>query len=130
MNKEKKMKRVLARFVSVLAIVTVLAAVSLAEKKRATVVLDNDTLVNGTLVKAGSYQAQFDFKTDTLSLIKESGKVVATAPGTITDRPQKALQTQIVTDLEGGGLVMTSITFSGDHRTIMIAGGKSATVDR
>jgi hypothetical protein len=113
------------------ALVAVIAGAALAEKKKATVVLDKDTVVNGTIVKKGTYNAQFDFKTDTLSFMKESGKVVATAPGTVEDRANKAPQTKIETNLEGDNQVMTSITFSGDHRTIMIGGGaKAASGDR
>jgi len=125
-DKEEEMRRSIAQFVAVFAVVAMVAVAALAEKKSATVVLDNDTIVNGTTVKAGTYKAQFDFKTDTLSLMKENGKVVATAPGTIQDRPAKADHTQIVTDLQGKDQVMTSITFSGDHRTIMITGGPKA----
>src|SRR5260370_614453 len=130
-DKEEKMKRFLVQFVAVLAVVGMVMAAALAEKKRATGMLDKDTIVNGTLVKAGTYNAQFDFKTDTLSLAKESGKVIATAPGTVESPPHKADQTKIETDLEGSEQVMTRITFSGDHRTITIAGGaKSAAGDR
>ena len=120
------MRRFLAQCLAMVALVAVVAGAALAEKKKATVVFDKDTVVNGTLVKAGTYNAQFDFKTDTLSLMKESGKVVATAPGTVEDRTNKAAQTKIETDLEGNNQIMTSITFSGDHRTIMIAGGAKA----
>jgi len=120
------MRRFLAQCLALVALIAVIAGSALADKKKATVVFDKDIIVNGTLVKAGTYNAQFDFKTDTLSLMKESGKVVATAPGTVEDRANKAAQTKIVTDLEGDNQVMTSITFSGDHRTIMIAGGAKA----
>ena len=120
------MRRFLDECLAMVALVAVIAGSALADKKKATVVFDKDIVVNGTLVKAGTYNAQFDFKTDTLSLMKESGKVVATAPGTVEDRANKAAQTKIVTDLEGDNQVMTSITFSGDHRTITIAGGAKA----
>ena len=120
------MRRFLAQCLALVALIAVIAGSALADKKKATVVFDKDIIVNGTLVKAGTYNAQFDFKTDTLSLMKESGKVVATAPGTVEDRANKAAQTKIVTDLEGDNQVMTSITFSGDHRTITIAGGAKA----
>jgi hypothetical protein len=113
------------------ALVAVIAAAALADKKKTTIIIDKDVIVNGTLVKAGTYNAQFDFKTDTLSVMKESGKVVATAPGTVEDRTHKAEQTEIETDLDGNNQVMTSITFSGDRRTIMIGGAaKSAGGDR
>ena len=125
------MRRVTAQFVALLAVVTLVAAAALAEKKRAEIVLDKDVVVNGTLVKAGTYKAQFDFKTDTLSVMKETGKVVATAHGTVEERQAKAPQTQVVTDLDGSNQVMTSITFSGDHRTIVLASGaKSAGGDQ
>jgi hypothetical protein len=113
------------------ALIAVIAAAVLADKKRTTVIFDKDVIVNGTLVKAGTYNAQFDFKTDTLSVMKESGKVVATATGTVEDRTHKAAQTEIETDLQGNNQVVTSITFSGDHRTILIGGAtKSAGGDR
>jgi hypothetical protein len=101
-------------------------AAALAEKKKDTVVLDKNTMVNGTLVKAGTYRAQFDFKTDVLSIMKEDGKLVATAPGKIEALPRKSEQTKIVTETTGDDQVMTSITFSGDNRAITIGGGAAA----
>lgn len=119
------MRRFLAQLIAVLAAIVMVTAAALAEKKKDTVVLDKDTMVNGTVVKAGTYRAQFDFKTDILSIMKQDGKVMATAPGKIEALPRKLDQTQIVTENTGADQVLTSITFSGDNRAITIGGGEA-----
>jgi len=119
------MRKLPAKFIAIVFVAILASAVALAEKKRDTIVLDKDTMVSGTLVKAGTYQAQFDFKTDTLSIMKESGKVVATAAGKLEARPHKSDQTRIETNVEGSDQILTSITSSGDNHTIMIGGGEA-----
>jgi hypothetical protein len=119
------MKRFLAQFTALLAAVVMVTAAAMAEKKKDTVVLEKNTMVNGVLVKAGTYRAQFDFKTDLLSLMRQDGKVIATAPGKIEALPRKSEQTKIVTEAAGSDQVLQSITFSGDNRTIMIAGSEA-----
>ena len=58
------MTKQLSRIVVGLTLLAMTAAIALADRKSDTVTFEKDTMVNGTLVKSGTYKVQFDYKTE------------------------------------------------------------------
>ncbi len=83
--------------------------------KTKSVTFASDVTVNGTLVKAGSYDVKFDEETGDLSIMKDR-KVVANATASLKERTTKARRTEIVT--RNNELVRLS--FSGERQDIVL----------
>ena len=116
------MTKVLRRFAIGLAVFALTAVIALADRKSDTVTFEKDTMVNGTLVKSGTYKVQFDYKTNELSVIKYT-KPIATAPGHVEQAERKASRTLLMTSDKDNTTVMTAITFGGDNRTVIVDTG-------
>src|SRR2546429_9524257 len=84
-----------------LASISILAAAK-DKVKTDTVMFESDTMVNGTLVKAGEYQVKFDEQTGELAISKD-GKVKAKTTAQLQSRSDKAKRTAIRT-LEKGSV--------------------------
>ena len=116
------MTKQLSRIVVGLTLLAMTAAIALADRKSDTVTFEKDTMVNGTLVKSGTYKVQFDYKTNELSVIKYT-KPIATAPGRVEQADRKASRTMLTTTDKDNTTVMTGITFGGDDRRIVVEAG-------
>src|SRR5262252_358598 len=113
------MTKTLSRIVIGLTVLAMFAAIAFADRKSDTVTFEKDTMVNGTLVKSGTYKVQFDYKTSELAVIKDT-RPVATAPGRVEQTDRKALRTVLLTTDHDNTTVMTAITFGGDNRKIVV----------
>jgi hypothetical protein len=120
------MTKSLYRIVIGLTVLAMTAAIALADRKSDTVTFEKDTMVNGTLVKSGTYRVQFDYKTSELAVIKDT-KPIATAPGRIEQTDRKASRTVLLTTDHDNTTVMTAITFGGDNRRIVVEAGAGQT---
>jgi len=118
------MKHFLSKVVAVIAFCALAGSIALAEHKRTTVTFENNTMVSGTMIKAGTYQLVFDSKTSQLSIKKEDGKTIATAVGHLEQRPEKVERTEIDTVTSGDTAVLNSIQFAGQRQAVVI--GNSA----
>ena len=118
------MKHFLSVSIGVLAVCALAGSIALAEHKRSTFTFENNVMVSGTLVKAGTYDLVFDSKTDQLKL-ERNGKTVATAVGHLEERTQKAERTRVDTVTSGDTLVLTSIQFSGQRQAVVIPNSAS-----
>jgi len=108
------------------ALLAMTAAITLADRKSDTVTFEKDTIVNGTLVKSGTYKVQFDYKTNELSVIKYT-KPIVTAQGRVEQADRKASRTVLMTTDKDSATVMTAITFGGDNRRIIVEAGSAQT---
>ena len=120
------MTKTLSRIVIGLTVLAMTAAIALADRKSDTVTFEKDTMVNGTLVKSGTYKVQFDYKTNELAVIKYT-KPIATAPGRVEQADRKASRTMLLTTDQNNTTVMTGITFGGDNRKITVEAGAAQT---
>jgi len=120
------MTKTIGRVVIGLTVLALTAAIAFADRKSDTVTFEKDTMVNGTMVKSGTYKVQFDYKTNELSVIKYT-KPIATAPGRVEQAERKASRTTLMTTDRDNTTIMTAITFSGDNRKIIIRPGTAQT---
>lgn len=79
----------------------------------------SDTTVNGTLVKAGTYQLNYDAQTGAIE-VKKGGKVVATATARAEQRDKKASDTVLRTISKDNGVELIGITFGGSDQNLVI----------
>ena len=97
---------------------------SKGEKKNVT--FPEDVTVNGTMIKAGDYQVQFDETTGELAILKD-GKVKAKTAAHVEPRSTKAKDTAVRTRDEGGMAQLIGLTFSGSSEDVIVSGAGSAT---
>jgi hypothetical protein len=120
------MNKTASRIVIGLTLLAMTAAIAFADRKSDTVTFEKDTVVNGTMVKSGTYKVLFDYKTNELSVIKYT-KPIATAPCRVEQGDRKAGRTTLLTTDKDNTTVMTAITFGGDKRTIVVESGSGQT---
>src|SRR5437660_8105978 len=80
--------------------------------KTETVTFSQDTMVNGTLVKAGEYQVKFNEQTSELAILK-GGKVKAKTTAQLQPRNAKAKNTAVRILDKGGVAELIAVTFGG-----------------
>jgi hypothetical protein len=117
------MKRFM-KAIFVALVITALASISAmagdkgkVEKKMVT--FTEDTMVNGTLIKAGEYEVKFDDSTGELSVIK-NGKVKAKTVAHYEARSGKAKDTALRTIEAGGNVELKGITFGGSDQDVIV----------
>lgn len=124
------MKRFITGLVCALAIALV-ASLGVAAKdktKKKTVEFTQDVMVNGTLLKAGTYDVKFNEETGELSVIK-NGKVKATTTAHLEQRSSEAKDTAVLIVNTGGAVAeLRGITFGGSNQNVIVgsSGGSSS----
>lgn len=113
-----------ALMICALASIGVLAAAK-DKVKTETVTFAQDTMVNGTLVKAGEYQVKFNEQTSELSILKD-GKVKAKVAAQFQARSNKAKNTSITTLDKGGVYELLGVTFGGTNQDVVVGGSGGA----
>jgi hypothetical protein len=113
-----------ALMICALASITVFA-VAKDKVKTETVTFAQDTMVNGTLVKAGEYQVKFNEQTSELSILKE-GKVKAKVAAQFQARNDKAKNTTVRTLDKGGVYELIGVTFEGTSQDVVVGGSGGA----
>lgn len=84
-----------------------------------TISFSDNTIVHGTVVKKGDYQAKFDEQTNEFEIMNGS-HVVATAKATEESLNHKAEETTYDLHASDAGPVLTEVTFGGDHYKIKV----------
>jgi hypothetical protein len=113
-----------ALMICALASIAVFAAKD--KVKTDSVTFTQDTMVNGTLVKAGDYQVKFNEQTGELSILKD-GKVKAKTTAQLQSRTEKARNTSVRTLEKGGTVELIGITFGGSTQEVVV-GASNGTV--
>ena len=93
--------------------------------KAETVTFTEDTMVNGTLVKAGEYQIKFNEQTGELSILKD-GKVKAKTTAQLKARNEKARDTAVKTLDKGGVAELIGFSFGGSKQDLVVGAGSGA----
>ena len=114
-------RTLVALVICALATFSALAGIKVS-KVKTTVTFAQDTRVNGTMVKAGSYNLELDKETGELA-IKKGDKVVATAHGRLVTRANKARETELRT--VGNELVAVSIAGLNQDGVLKESGGST-----
>ncbi len=118
------MKRFIQTFACALAI-ALIASLGVAAKdktKKKTVEFTQDVTVNGTVLKAGTYDVKFNEETGELSIIKD-GKVKATTTAHLEARSNEAKDTAVILANTGGAVAeFKGITFGGSNQNVVVGG--------
>jgi len=120
------MKSILNRIVLVLVVGALTCVAAFAKVHKHDLTFENDTKVNGTLVKKGTYQVKFDDKTGQLSIVK-NGKVVAQAMTKLEQREKKAGDFQVRSMGSGDDSQLVGVTFGGSDKDVVISGNAGST---
>ena len=117
------MKRFIQTFACALAIALV-ASLGVAAKdktKKKTVEFTQDVMVNGTVVKAGTYDVKFNEETGELSIVKD-GKVKATTAAHLEARSNEAKDTALIIASTGGVAELRGVAFGGSNQNVVVGG--------
>lgn len=119
--KGKNMRKFLNRIVLALAACAMTGAMALAaEVKTREVTLPQDVMINGTLIKQGTYKMKFDEQTGELSFIKNKA-VVAKTTARLEQRQRRAADLEFGLDPQAdSSKALRSITFAGDKQRLVI----------
>jgi len=93
--------------------------------RKETVTLLKDVTVNGTLIKAGTYDIRFDEKTGELAILKD-GKVKAKANMRSEERSDKAQITAVRTTKNGDIAELIGVTFAGSTQNLVLSSNSGA----
>jgi hypothetical protein len=123
------MKSFMKSTVVALAMVALVALSAFAAGKdkvrKETVTLLSDVTVNGTLLKAGTYDIKFDDKTGELEILRD-GKVKAKANMRSEDRSDKAQITAVRTAKNGEIAELIGVTSAGSTQNLVLSGNSGA----
>jgi len=107
------------------ALASIAAAAGKDKVRTETVKFASDIMVNGTLVKAGSYQIKFNEQTGELSILKD-GKVKAKTTAQLQARNEKARDTAVKTLDKGGVAELIGFSFGGSKQDLVVGAGSGA----
>jgi len=108
-----------ALLICALASISIFAAAK-NKVKTETVTFASDTMVNGTLVKAGEYQIKFNEQSGELSILKD-GKVKAKTTAQLQPRSEKARDTALRTQTKGSVAELIGVTFGGSKQDVVVS---------
>jgi len=118
------MRSIVNRMVVVLVVGALTSVVALAKVQKHQVTFENDTKVNGTLVKKGTYDLKFDDQTNQLSIVK-NGKTIAQAMTRFEQRDKKAGDFQLRSSGSGDECQLIGVTFGGSDKNVLVTNGAS-----
>ena len=122
------MIKLVDRLVVMVLVGAIASGVALAKEIKKQVTFSDPVVVNGTLVKKGTYDAVFNDQTNELSIVK-GGKVVASAPAQLEKRAGRDRAIYETRDKEGdsNNAVLVSVTLKdGNQATIVNSGNGNA----
>jgi len=120
------MKSIVTRIVIVLVVGALTSVVALAKVQKHKVTFENDTKVNGTLVKKGTYDLKFDDQTNQLTILK-NGKTIAQAMTRFEQRDKKAGDFQLRSSGSGDESQLIGITFGGSDKNVVVTNSGAST---
>lgn len=120
------MTRVIIRTIVLGLVLGSISVIGMAKENKKQVTFDDPVTVNGTLVKAGSYNVVFDDATGQLSIFKGK-KVLATAPAQLEKLEKDKGQVYSVSGGNGTSdeaKVLTSVTLKNGYRARLVNAGE------
>ena len=119
------MIRAINSLVVLFLIGVVSSSVAFAETIKREITFSQPVVVNGTVVKKGTYVAVFDDQTNELTITKGRKEIAkATARLEKQDGPSKAL---FVSREDAGQMVLETVVFKGNNRATIVNGEDKAT---
>jgi hypothetical protein len=119
------MKRNATIIAMALMLCALVGTMALAKTKMHTINFEQDTTVNGAVVKEGTYQMGFNEQTGEFTIL-HGNRVIVTTMAKEEMLGQKASATSIGTRLTDNGAALTQITFKGAHYTLLFGDGQEA----
>jgi hypothetical protein len=110
------MKRALNRLIVILLMGIVTGSVAFAKTIKQRITLTKPGVVNGTVVKKGTYNAVFDDQTNELTILKGK-EVIAKAPARLEDLSGKG--PFLIFREDGDQNVLVTISFKNNQATIL-----------
>lgn len=120
------MKSIVNRVMVVLLVGALTGVVALAKVHKEKVTFENDIKVNGTLVKKGTYEVQFNDETGQLAITK-NGKTVAEAMAKVEPREKKASDFQLRSTVNGNETQLIGVTFGGSDKDVVLTNSGTST---
>lgn len=120
------MIRLASKLVGMVLVSAIACGVAFAKEIRKEVAFSQAVLVNGTLVKEGTYDVVFDDQTNELSIVN-GRKVVARAQAQLGKREERS-RAVYVTRQEGdsNNMVLVSVTLKNNDQATIVNSGDSA----
>jgi hypothetical protein len=110
-------------------IICALASISIAagkdKVKTENMTFTSDTMVAGTLLKAGDYQIKFNEQSGELTILK-NGKVKAKTTAQLQDRSEKARSNSVRTLTKGSVAELIGFSFGGSKQEVIVSASGSA----
>jgi len=119
------MQKLASRILTMAMVLVMASIIALADGKKDSVTFPRDIMVNGTLVKAGTYNVKYDEKSGEVS-ISNGKKVVAKTMGHPESLEHRAANTEVQSSTKDDKDVLTAITFGGDNHKILLGEGDGA----
>lgn len=116
------MRNFVNRMVISIVVCAFLSVAALAGDRTENVTLPQDMMVNGTLVRKGTYKMKFNEETGELTLSR-GNNVVARTTARMESRETSARRTEISTMRDGENHSLRRITFRGETRSIVLNDG-------
>lgn len=115
------MKTALNRILLTLLACTLMSAIAFgaAKTKEKDVTLPQDVMINGTLLKQGTYKMKFDEQTGELLFIKNKA-TVAKSTARMEQRQRRSSGLEFGLDAQGDPKALRSIAFAGDKQKLVI----------
>lgn len=120
------MKTLITRTLVAFVLCVMTGSLALADTSTKEITFDRDVMLNGTLVKKGTYKAVFDDKTNELAIVKGK-KTVATAPARLE---KKAGNPRSVLSTKQGSNVLHSITMNDGNQATVLDSASASTGDK
>jgi hypothetical protein len=113
------------RLAVLLLIGVVSGAVAFAETIKKEITFSEPVVVNGTLVKKGTYVAVFDDQTNELTIVK-GRDVIAKAPARLEKR-ELSKNAVFLVRKEGGNRLLTTIALKSNNQVTIVNGESKST---
>jgi hypothetical protein len=120
------MKSIVNRIAVIFLVGALTSVAAFAKVQKHKITFENDTKVNGTLVKKGTYDLKFDDATGQLSIVK-NGKEVAQAMAKVQPREKKADDFQVRSSGAGDQAQLIGVTFGGSNQDVIISNNGAST---
>ena len=110
-----------------LTLCALMGTAALAKNKFHMISFAQTTVVNGTSVKAGEYEAKFDEQSGVLTILNDNNRVIATAQAHEEALGKKAAETTYIIKGNGDGSMLEQVTFGGDRYAIVLGASGNQT---
>jgi hypothetical protein len=120
------MKKTATIITMALMLCAMVGTMALAKSKFHTITLDQNTMVNGTIVKKGEHETRFNEQTGEFAILDNRDHVIVRVTAKEQMLDKKASETSYSLKASDNGPVLTNVTFSGERYSLMIGDTQAA----